>query len=54
MFIDVDKVKTDGLNNGVIPIFEPGLESLVLSNYAAKRIEFTTDAVHGIASITNS
>ncbi len=46
--VDVDKVKTDGLNNGVIPIFEPGLESLVLSNHAAKRIEFTTDAAHGI------
>jgi UDPglucose 6-dehydrogenase len=46
--IDVDKAKVDGLNNGVIPIYEPGLESLVLSNHAAKRIEFTTDAASGI------
>lgn len=46
--VDVDKTKVDGLNHGVIPIYEPGLESLVLSNHAAKRIEFTTDAANGI------
>jgi len=46
--VDVDKAKVDGLNKGVIPIYEPGLESLVLSNHAAKRIEFTTDAASGI------
>ncbi len=46
--VDVDKAKVEGLNNGVIPIYEPGLESLVLSNHAAKRIEFTTDAANGI------
>ncbi|MEO8001906.1 MAG: UDP-glucose/GDP-mannose dehydrogenase family protein [Arenimonas sp.] len=46
--VDVDKAKVDGLNKGVIPIYEPGLESLVLSNHAAKRIEFTIDAANGI------
>ncbi|MEO6173114.1 MAG: UDP-glucose/GDP-mannose dehydrogenase family protein [Arenimonas sp.] len=46
--VDVDNAKVDGLNNGVIPIYEPGLESLVLANHAAKRIEFTTDAANGI------
>jgi len=46
--VDVDKAKVEGLNNGVIPIYEPGLESLVLSNHAANRIEFTTDAANGI------
>ena len=46
--VDVDKAKVEGLNNGVIPIYEPGLESLVLSNHAQKRIEFTTDAANGI------
>ena len=46
--VDVDKAKVEGLNNGVIPIYEPGLESLVLSNHSEKRIEFTTDAVNGI------
>ena len=46
--VDVDKPKVDGLNKGIIPIYEPGLESLVLSNHADKRIEFTTDAASGI------
>lgn len=46
--VDVDLAKVEGLNNGVIPIYEPGLESLVLSNHAAKRIEFTTDAPDAI------
>ena len=46
--VDVDQAKVEGLNNGVVPIYEPGLESLVLSNHSAKRIEFTTDAVNGI------
>jgi len=46
--VDVDNAKVDGLNNGIIPIYEPGLESLVLSNHADKRIEFTTDAASGI------
>jgi UDPglucose 6-dehydrogenase len=46
--VDVDQAKVDGLNNGVIPIFEPGLKTLVHSNYAAQRIEFTTDATAGI------
>ena len=46
--VDVDNAKVDGLNNGIIPIYEPGLETLVLSNHADKRIEFTTDAASGI------
>ncbi len=46
--VDVDEAKVEGLNNGVIPIYEPGLESLVLSNHSEKRIEFTTDAANGI------
>ena len=46
--VDVDKAKVEGLNNGIIPIYEPGLESLVLSNHAEKRIEFSTDAANGI------
>ena len=30
--IDVDQDKVDGLNRGIIPIFEPGLEKMVLAN----------------------
>jgi UDPglucose 6-dehydrogenase len=47
--VDVDHAKVDGLKKGVLPIYEPGLESLVIANHAAKRIEFTTDAAAGIA-----
>ncbi|MCP3890755.1 MAG: UDP-glucose/GDP-mannose dehydrogenase family protein [Desulfobulbaceae bacterium] len=47
--VDVDPAKIDGLKNGVIPIYEPGLSDLVLNNYEKKRITFTTDAEKGIA-----
>ena len=30
--VDIDKKKIDGLNNGVIPIYEPGLEGVVRRN----------------------
>lgn len=41
--VDNDKSKIDGLHNGVIPIYEPGLTELVKKNYAEKRLHFTTD-----------
>ncbi|MBB6186545.1 UDP-glucose/GDP-mannose dehydrogenase family protein [Rhodanobacter sp. MP7CTX1] len=47
--VDVDVTKVDGLNHGVIPIYEPGLESMVKSNHAEGRLAFTTDAVTAIA-----
>ena len=47
--VDVDAAKIDGLNNGVIPIYEPGLEPIVRANHAAGRLRFTTDAAEGIA-----
>jgi len=47
--VDIDASKIDGLNRGVIPIFEPGLESMVKANHAAGRLSFTTDAPSAIA-----
>ena len=41
--VDVDQKKIDGLNNGVIPIYEPGLEEMVTRNYHDGRLKFTTD-----------
>ena len=46
--VDIDATKVDGLNHGVIPIYEPGLEPMVNANRAAGRLHFTTDAVAGI------
>lgn len=41
--VDVDRQKIDQLKQGRIPIFEPGLEDLVLSNQKEERLQFTTD-----------
>lgn len=41
--IDIDKSKIDALNNGVIPIYEPGLDDLVEKNIRQGRLQFTTD-----------
>ena len=46
--VDVDAGKVEGLKQGRIPIFEPGLEPLVKDNLAAGRLRFTTDAAEGV------
>ncbi len=47
--VDVDAAKVEGLNNGIVPIYEPGLTPMVKANHAAGRLRFTTDAAAGIA-----
>lgn len=47
--VDIDQAKVDGLNNGIIPIYEPGLEPMVKANHAASRLVFTSDAATAIA-----
>lgn len=47
--IDVDAAKIEGLNNGIVPIYEPGLEAMVNSNHVDGRLHFSTDAAAGIS-----
>ncbi len=46
--VDVDTDKIERLNQGKIPIFEPGLEELVQDNINAGRMAFTLDPEHGV------
>ena len=47
--VDIDPVKIDKLNKGIIPIFEPGLETMVNKNVQNKTLGFTTDLSEAIA-----
>jgi UDPglucose 6-dehydrogenase len=46
--VDKDAAKIDGLNAGVMPIWEPGLEALVKSNAERGRLTFTTDVASAV------
>ena len=46
--VDVDEEKVAKLNKGIIPIYEPGLESIVKTNFEAGNLRFTTKAEEAI------
>ena len=47
--VDVDAGKVERLKQGEVPIYEPGLEPMVIRNHGEGRLDFTTDAALGIA-----
>jgi UDPglucose 6-dehydrogenase len=46
--VDKDASKIEGLKQGKMPIYEPGLEDLVERNVEAGRLSFTTDLAEGV------
>lgn len=47
--VDIDEKKIESLKQGHIPIYEPGLEDMVLENYKKGTLDFTTDIKDAIA-----
>jgi len=48
--VDIDAEKIEKLNNGIIPIYEPGLEAMVLKNIDRKNLFFSTSLKDSIQS----
>ncbi|HEY0663775.1 MAG TPA: UDP-glucose 6-dehydrogenase, partial [Thiobacillaceae bacterium] len=48
MCVDVDAGKIESLRQGIVPIFEPGLEALVRRCHRDGTLAFTTDAAEGV------
>ena len=46
--VDIDEAKIAGLQKNVLPIFEPGLQEIVVRNQTDGRLTFTTDVAQGI------
>ncbi|HTH61126.1 MAG TPA: UDP-glucose/GDP-mannose dehydrogenase family protein, partial [Paraburkholderia sp.] len=47
--LDVDERKIDLLNQGVVPIHEPGLDDIIARNRRARRLTFSTDVAAAVA-----
>ena len=48
--VDVDESKIEGLKQGILPIYEPGLDTMVKNNFAEGRLKFTTSLAEAVKS----
>jgi UDPglucose 6-dehydrogenase len=46
--VDIDKEKIEKLNNGIVPIYEPGLDEMIERNRSKNRLFFSTDLGEGL------
>jgi UDPglucose 6-dehydrogenase len=51
--VDIDKEKIEKLKKGIIPIYEPGLETMVRRNVEKERLFFTTDLKESLEGVEN-
>lgn len=47
--VDINPERVDNLNKGIMPIYEPGLEELVIRNMEEERLSFTTDLAEAVS-----
>ncbi len=47
--MDIDEKKIENLNNGIIPIYEPGLEEMIKRNVRQRRLTFTTSTEEAVS-----
>ena len=49
--IDIDEKKINSLKNGKVPIYEPGLDSLVINNFKKERLFFSTNICDALNNV---
>jgi UDPglucose 6-dehydrogenase len=46
--MDIDEARVEGLKNGIVPIFEPGLDRMLETNFSQGRLEFTSSIARAV------